>query len=212
MRRLSLLAAACVLGFGLAQIATAGDFSFTGNFTADDNVQAFSFNVGATSTVTLRTWSYAGGVNAAGQTIAPDGFDPILALFDSSGALIGQNDDGGCFLVAHDAETGECYDTYFSATLNPGAYTTTVMEYNNFAIGPNLSNGFVQQGNGNFTAGFCTSATGAFWDVTCDQNDGHWAFDILNVNSAVVSSTPEPCTLMLLGSFLGLGGLLRRRK
>jgi len=26
------------------------------------------------------------------------------------------------------------------------------------------------------------------------------------------TATPEPCTLMLLGSFLGLGGLLRRRK
>ena len=34
----------------------------------------------------------------------------------------------------------------------------------------------------------------------------------LTGRSELLSSTPEPCTLMLLGSFLGLGGLLRRRK
>jgi hypothetical protein len=61
--------------------AAAADFSFTGNFTQDDNVQLFNFVVGAPSSVTLRTWSYAGGTNAAGTTIARGGFDPILALF-----------------------------------------------------------------------------------------------------------------------------------
>ena len=56
----------------------ATNLSFTGTFTHDDNVQLFTFVVGAPSTVTLRTWSYAGGVNAAGATIARGGFDPIL--------------------------------------------------------------------------------------------------------------------------------------
>lgn len=99
----SALAAVILLGgvltMGAAQ-ATPQNFSFTGTFSQDDNVQLFHFTVGDTSTVTLRTWSYAGGVNAAGQTIARGGFDPILALFDGTGVLINQNDDGGCGLVA----------------------------------------------------------------------------------------------------------------
>lgn len=77
-----------------ATAALADNFSFQGTFTKDDNVQLFTFNVGSTSTVTLRTWSYAGGVDAAGVTIPRGGFDPILALFDSTGAYINQNDDG----------------------------------------------------------------------------------------------------------------------
>jgi len=209
-RAVVLIAVALVVGFAMAPTANANNFSFTGNFTQDDNVQFFSVTVGVTSNVTFRTWSYAGGVNAAGQTIASDGFDPILAVFDSTGLLIGQNDDGGCGLVAADPETGQCYDTYFTASLGPGTYTVSVMQYNNFANGPNLSNGFSQQGQGNFTGPDFCGTTGPFWDVTCDQNDGHWAFDALNVGN--VTTTPEPASLALLGSgVLGLVGVLRRK-
>ena len=44
----------------------ADNFSFTGSFAVDNDVQLFNFSVTAPSTVTLRTWSYAGGTNAAG--------------------------------------------------------------------------------------------------------------------------------------------------
>lgn len=44
--------------------AMADDFSFTGNLSDDDDVQLFEFSVGVTSTVTMRTYSYAGGVMA----------------------------------------------------------------------------------------------------------------------------------------------------
>src|SRR5262245_47769873 len=97
--------------FILAQVsvAQADNFSFTGSFTQDDNVQLFNFTVGALSTVTLRTWSYAGGNNSAGNAISRGGFDPILALFNATtGALIGQNDDGSG--VPTDI-TGVAYDT-----------------------------------------------------------------------------------------------------
>ena len=79
-----------LLGLGLFLLtvpgANATDFSFTGNFTNDNDVALFDFTVGASSPdVILRTWSYAGGTNAAGQVIAEGGFDPILAVFDSTG-------------------------------------------------------------------------------------------------------------------------------
>lgn len=87
------LAAAAVSGFLICTGtgSAASFFSFNGNFTADDNVQLFNLSVGATSNVEFRTWSYAGGTNAAGQVIPEGGFDPILALFGSTGALFAQN-------------------------------------------------------------------------------------------------------------------------
>ena len=205
VRNLLLLA---VLG---ASAALADNFSFQGTFTADDNVQLFNFTVGSTSTVTLITWSYAGGVDAAGVTIPRGGFDPILAVFDSTGAQINQNDDGGSNVPA-DSVTGEQYDTYLQSTLAAGTYTVSVMEYDNFANGPNLSDGFARTGQGNFTSEFGCSE-GKFCDVSGvpegNSRNGNWEFDILGVNSASTSgggsTVPEPASTGLL--LLGLGGL-----
>lgn len=205
-----------VLTVGTAQ-ATTQDFSFTGTFHQDDDVQLFYFTVNDPSTVVLRTWSYAGGTNANGDTIARGGFDPILALFDSSGNYIDSNDDGGCGNVAADAVTQQCWDTYFSDSLAAGDYTVSVMEYDNFAIGPNLSNGFSRDGLGNFTA---TPVCDVFCDVSGDTRDDHWAFDILGADQATtpsppppVMSVPEPGSLgMLVFGLLMTGWLIRRRR
>lgn len=215
--RTSLAAAALAASLASAP-AQAIDFSFTGALSQDDEVQLFNFGIGATSTVTLRTWSYAGGTNAAGATIAAGGFDPILALFDGAGMLIDQNDDGGPAHVPADAETGNNWDTWLQLVdLPAGTYTVAVMQYDNLANGPNLSNGFARSGLGNFTPTIttCPDAQPSFNDVSgvagCGRT-GNWAFDILNVNEAVVVETPEPASLALLGAgLLGLAGLRRRR-
>ena len=93
------------------------------------------------------------------------------------------------------------------------------MEYDNFANGPNLSNGFVRTGQGNFTASNSFSAgcggTNAFCDVSGSAQyrfrDSHWAFDILDVNSAAVDQVPEPATLALTFAGLALAVVARRR-
>ncbi len=187
--------------------ANAATFSFTGNFANDNDVQQFNFTVGAPSTVSLRSWSYAGGTNAAGQTIARGGFDPILSVFTSTGTLLYQQDDAGCGLVAADAVTGSCWDTFFTTGLEAGNYIATVQQYDNFAVGPLLSNGFNFSGAGN------ENFRNGFRDAAGNTRDSHWAFDILNVNDADQNgNVPEPTTIALLG--LGLLGFMasRRRK
>jgi hypothetical protein len=69
------------------------NFSFTGTFGADDDVQLFSFTTDGSSTVTLRSYSYAGGTQADGNVMSHGGFDPGMTLFDATGLRIGKDDD-----------------------------------------------------------------------------------------------------------------------
>lgn len=210
LRRIGLAACLC---FATSIAAHADTFSFTGNFNQDDDVQLFHFTVGSTSTVTLRSLSYAGGTQADGHVVARGGFDPILALFDAAGNLIGQNDDDNDGVVPPDAVTGQRYDTYLSSLLGAGSYVVSVMQYNNFAIGPTLAAGFRRDGQGNFTAtlnGGCGASR--FCDAANDARDSHWAFDIGGVNSASTVVTPIPAAMpLLLSGMAGLGVLRLRR-
>jgi len=216
MRSKVLRAAAAVVAAALyAGSAQAANVSFTGSFAADDSVQLFNFSVGALSTVTLRSYSYAGGIQANGNVVAAGGFDPILALFDGAGHFIGQNDDGAG--VPADPVTGRHYDTLLQTSLAAGNYIVSVMEYNNFAVGANLSDGFVRDGQGNFTPAFTGCVAAAFCDVSGAVRTNQWAFDILNVTDATevggVSTVPIPAALPLLASalaWLGFFGYRRR--
>ncbi len=108
MRLTKLFVALLALSVSSA-VCRADDFSFTGNFNSINDVQLFTFSIGATSTVTLRSYGYAGGTNSAGTVIAEGGFDPILALFQGTGpgaVYIDQNDDGGSGQVPADSVTG----------------------------------------------------------------------------------------------------------
>ncbi|MFO1089819.1 MAG: DVUA0089 family protein [Hyphomicrobiales bacterium] len=193
--------------------ANAANFSFTGSFTQDDNVQLFNFSVGATSNVVLRSLSYAGGVNSQNVTIARGGFDPILALFDATGALINQNDDGAPGTVPVDTVTGLAYDTYLALNgLAAGNYTVAVMQYNNFANGPNLSNGFSRDGQGNFTGATYGCSQGSFCDFRGNNRNVNWAFDIEGVESATLPDIPVPAALPLFATGLAAVGYAGRRR
>lgn len=188
--------------------ASATNMSYTGQFANDNSVQLITFTVGALSTVGLRTWSYAGGVNAAGQAIARGGFDPIVALFNSAGVLIGEQDDAGCSKVSADAVTRQCWDINFNIELVAGTYTASIQQWNNFNVSGNLADGFYYQ-----DAQYQNFRNGSIDEMDVRRN-GLWALDILNVNPAPQAQVqvPEPASLGLLGAApFGMAALRRRR-
>ncbi|WP_375291008.1 DVUA0089 family protein [Qipengyuania sp.] len=189
-----LLLAAGALAISSAP-ATAADFSFVGSLSDPNDVLFFDFDVGSLSSVTLRTFSYAGGTNAAGTFIAGGNFDPILSLYNlSTGLRVGQNDDGGCSLVDPDPTTGACFDTFLQTELGAGSYRVAVTAFSNF--GPETLSGEFRN-------------TGSF-----NGRGTNFAFDVLNVDTAIgPGGVPEPTTwaLFILG-FGVVGASLRSRR
>jgi len=191
-----------IVGADSASLTAPGAFSFTGAFTHDDQVNLYNFMLLHSATVTIRTLGYAGGINSASQGIAPGGLDPMISLFDASGAQyqLGANDDGGCFDVPADPN-GACLDSLLVSPLLPaGGYILSLTESPNSALGPTFADGFALAGAGDFTCPMFVGTGGAFCDSTTSQRDGHFALDIYNVDSAAAPGTgvPEPPNFLVL--------------
>jgi hypothetical protein len=207
-------AAALAGGLLMASPAQATDFSFSGGFVQDDNVAFFDFVATGASTVTLRSYSYAGGTNAAGTTFGAGGFDPILTLYNlTTGLRIAFQDDGG-LAVPVDPVIGQRYDVSFSSALAAGSYRVALTQYDNFG-GLTLADPFQRAGEANFTSTFCRGvAVAPFCDFSGAQRTGAWAFDILGVDTATGPGpvVPEPATwAMMLVGFGMIGTAMRRR-
>jgi len=202
--------------------ATPMNYSFTGTFSNDDDVQLFNFTADGASTVRLISFGYGGGTQSDGNSVVAGGFDPILVLFDSAGNLIGQNDDSGSSttgacgsgVVTSDPITELQWDTCFDQALALGSYTVAIMQYDNFATGSTLADGFTYTGDPFFTNALAGCSNGQFCDLSGDlagnNRTNAWAFDIMNAETA--EAVPEPSIIALFGlGLLGLG-VARRRK
>lgn len=169
--------ALCVLGSLLSTPAAAG-FSFTSDITGEtfgENSRAeFSFGLLSPATVTLRTWSYAGGTNYEGQEIPPGGFDPVVSVFDSDGRLIGADDDGS---PSVNPENEISFDSLLTLELDAANYAAVLTEYPNFSTG--TIDEFEGVGTSNITDGSATA---------------YWALDILNVDGAHFQGIVNPAT------------------
>jgi hypothetical protein len=184
MKAFAIAALAGIAAASFPSTATAADFSFTGSFVTDDAKVAFTFDLATASTVTIQSFGYLGGVNAAGQTIAAGGFDDVFSLYDSASQNVIISDDS------------------FTIALKSGSYKLFLTQYDNF--GPaNLTLPFIFEGQPNFAGGFV--------DFNGSQRTGNWALDITGVTTA--SAVPEASTwgLMLVG-FGMAGSALRARR
>jgi hypothetical protein len=185
--------------------ATAGvgggpNFSFRGTFTRDDQSEVFIFTA-ASSSVTIRTFGYAGGTNSAGTIIPAGGFDPVVSLFDATGSLgpasllLGTNNDGAS--VPNDPVTGNALDSLLVLnSLTPGGrYAVVISQADNSPSGPDFGSGFHEdQGGATFTSGLFSCGGVSFCDASPAQRSGNWALDILGASgaaNAIVNVSPQ---------------------
>jgi hypothetical protein len=165
--------------------------------------------------ITIQTFGFGGGTNAAGSVISAGGFDSLVALFSGPPETI-LTDGGGNPIASVPGSTqflsgcppagtvsiggtATCGDNKLTATLAPGTYTLLLSDANYipFAVSPGpptsslLSDGFADLSGGIFQT--CVS------NGTCITPNGHFAVDISGVP---VSTVPEPSTLTLLASGL----------
>ena len=201
-----------VLATSLAMAAQsqALDFDFSGTFVNDNDVVRLVFTLGAPSEITIFSSSWLSGDPL-------QGFDPILAIWDSSGTLIEEQNDGEN--IDKTLSNGTLYshgkwDSYYSVTLDAGTYSATIAQFANFVEGAHISAGFRFDGNPNFTfdEGY-GGATQQRFNGDFDESDPRtpdWAFHILNVDSAV-QAPDGGTTLVLLGGALTGLGVLRRK-
>jgi len=211
------------LSFG----ATIG-YSFFGDLPADNSVQLLDLTVSATSTVTLETFSYAGGLNQAGTGIAAGGFAPEITVFDPAGNEFAFDAGAGvpaCNGRAVDPVSGFCLDAVVYdgisqplLTLTPGVWTVAITEQGNDPLGQ-LAIGFSEDAANGNDPSFTGTNAGLPGDMFLDpfdsgQRTDQWALDILgNGVSSVseVSSAPEPASELLAAGALACIGLRRLR-
>jgi hypothetical protein len=165
--------------------------------------------------VTLQTYGFGGGTNAAGAVIPSGGFDPFVGLFSGTGPtalfLNGDSDilsnyTPGCppaGTVTVGSVSGQCGDVNLPFTgLGAGTYTVLLTD------GENVPNAVFEAPPGTLGDGFTDLSGGVFQtcaDVNdCNNDTAKWALDI--------TATPEPRTFGVAGMALALTVLARRRK
>ena len=193
--------------FGVSHARASSITTYTGTFTGDDEVQEYTWNLTQSSEVILSTDSYGGGT-MNGITTPAGGFLPVISIFNAAtGNLIASDGaDATCGAgMNSDPTTHMCDDAYLKLNLKSGAYILALSEFFDVPIGPNLSDGFLEQGQGNFTAQTC-GTTGSFWETDiapCVQRDGKFTLD--------AAAVPEPATFWLALPVIAFGVVRRRR-
>jgi uncharacterized protein (TIGR03382 family) len=195
-----------VLAIVSSGVGTAAVFSFSGTFARDNEVQLFSFDIAAASTVILQTYGYGGGTNGNGQIISAGGFESVLGVYDAAGTAASGPIQPGPF-AGCTADNLFCLDAFGQLSLGPGSYTVSLTQSPNDPLG-DLSAGFFFVNavpDPNFNSGF----VGVFGR----QRNGNWALDISGVDSATAqTATPEPATALLAAAALVLAGLGARKR
>lgn len=192
--RIPRILAAC---FFVATAAQAALINLSGNFTQDDDVQLFHYQVANTGLVTVSTTSFATG-----------GFSPILTLFDAAGQY--QFDNSG-------------YGSSADATITWNSlggqwYIVALTQYDNSSVGPALSDGFVRSGQGNFTAASPFNPPtpgGSFLLPGPEQRTSAWAVEFSSADPTLTASAvPEPSTMLtsIFGGAILVRIAVRRRK
>lgn len=204
--------AAIALLFALTSLCPADVvLSETGTLASPEDTFELVINLATPGNVTLQTYGFGGGTNAAGTVIPSGGFDPFVGLFSGTGSTavfingdsdILSNYTPGCppaGTVTIGSMPNQCGDVELVLTgLAAGTYTVLLSDAEYlpnavFEVAGVLGDGF-------------TDFTGGVFQTCVDANNcipqpdtANWALDITEPSSSA-PSVPEP------GAF-GLGGL-----
>jgi hypothetical protein len=203
-------------------VCAADTMSQTGKLASPEDTVLIAIVLTSAGDVTLQTFGFGGGVNAAGTPIAPGGFDPFVGLFSGTGDgavfVDGTSDiltnyapgcpPAGTVMLGGSATCGDV-NMQFTG-LAAGTYTVLLSdgEYIPFATfeGPagTLGDGFVD-----FTAGvFQTCDTNG----DCNDDTANWALDITTSAGTTPPPVPEPPSVQLVSLAIALAGAWMYRR
>ena len=187
----------------------ADTIALSGSFNQDDNVQLFYITQTTTDDLTIYTSSFASG-----------GFTPVLSLFDASGNFITADDgsqNSGCNALVSPDPTyyNACWDAFIVFPGAPGtSYILALTEDDNTFQGSVLSDGFSEDGNGNFT-GVNNGYGGSFQLADGTQRTADWTVNILSadpdLSAGELTGTPEPASGLLLLNGIAMVVAWRRK-
>jgi MYXO-CTERM domain-containing protein len=210
------------LAIGCVRIGAAGTVSYTSPPLANpEDVFTATATLASPGTLTLQTWGFGGGTNAAKTVIPAGGFDPLVAVFMGTGLsatfVEGTSDilsnyppSAGCppaGTVTIGSVAGNCGDVFMALSLSAGTYTVVLSDA---AYIPNA----VFSGAGTLDDGFFDLTGGAFQTCladgsACIDDTANWALDVSVSGS---SATPEPAAWGMAGlGLLGLAAVARLR-
>jgi hypothetical protein len=187
----------------------ANGISCTGTFVVPEDVFTDTFTLAGPSTITVQTYGFGGGTNAAGTVISPGGFDSLVAFFSgpannatlltySNSNPIASADDLSTFSpgcppagLVNVLGVPTCGDNLVTASLGPGTYTLLLTDAFNLplSVDPGLPGAL----NLTNSSDYLDLTLGVFqtclvYPVTCTPDNGNFAADIL----ATTPGTPAP--------------------
>jgi hypothetical protein len=218
MRRTNWLLAIILGAFAVLRPGLAD--SFTGTFTTPEETFETTVAISGVEDLTLQTWGFGGGINTARMMIPSGGFDPLVAVFEGTGAsavyvvatsdtLSNYGNYVGCppsGLVTIGFVPDNCGDVRMELSgLAAGTYTVLLSDADYipnayFGIGTTLGDGFTDLTTGSLTFQTCVDAN------DCNIDTASWAIDVSVSGSA---EAPEPASWTLMALVL-VGSVIKK--
>jgi hypothetical protein len=207
--------------------------SCNGTFGTSEDAFVETFTLVGSSIITVQTYGFGGGTNAAGTVISPGGFDPLVALFSGVATNATILTDGGGNPIAS-ADTlfglfspgcppagtvmvgtvpGNCGDDRLTVALGAGSYTLLLSDANflPLAVDPGIVGPVDLTDTTSSNYGSSTN-TGAYTDlsggvfqtcVTLTDCNMDTGDFAVDILASPIAAVPEPASLSLLCSVLG---------